>query len=178
MSSQIDPETVELAKKFVDHVTNKDGEILANVYESQAFKAIYDPNGAEARKLRLPRKQLQVHNQYDAQKHLFQKVYYHPALLQSDEQRLRDIFNAQSAAHDSLSTYTSLGWFAAFWPATYSLSRSVKPSGCFVFFAAYVWSYYNVVKPFTVNRLQGALNAAAQPYATKYGIKGDEAYMK
>ena len=57
-----DQATVDLAKKFVDHVTNEDGEIMANVYESEAFKAIYDPNGADERKLRLPRKQLQVHN--------------------------------------------------------------------------------------------------------------------
>ena len=46
----------------MNHVTDSDGEVLANVYESEAFKAIYDPNGAEERKLRLPRKQLQVHN--------------------------------------------------------------------------------------------------------------------
>ena len=58
----VDPQVVDLAKKFVSHVTDEDGEILANVYESEAFKAIYDPNGAENRKLRLPRKQLQVHN--------------------------------------------------------------------------------------------------------------------
>ena len=69
--SSIDQATVDLAKKFVDHVTDADGEVLANVYESEAFKSIYDPNGAEARKLRLPRKQLQVHNQYDATKSLF-----------------------------------------------------------------------------------------------------------
>ena len=47
-----------LAKKFVDHITNDDGELLANVYESEAFKSIYDPTGANERKLRLPRKQL------------------------------------------------------------------------------------------------------------------------
>ena len=54
--SEIDPATIDLAKKFVDHVTDADGEVLANVYESEAFKSIYDPNGADARKLRLPRK--------------------------------------------------------------------------------------------------------------------------
>ena len=176
--SAIDPATIDLAKKFVDHVTDADGEVLANVYESEAFKSIYDPNGAEARKLRLPRKQLQVHNQYDANKSLFQKVYYHPALLQSDEQRLRDTFTAQSSAHDALNSYASVGCFAAFWPLTYTISKTVRPSGCFVFAAAYLWSYFNMVKPFTLSRFQGALNTAAQPYASKYGIKGDEAYMK
>ena len=176
--SSIDPATVDLAKKFVEHVTDADGEVLANVYESEAFKAIYDPNGAEARKLRLPRKQLQVHNQMDASKHLFQKVYYHPALLQADEQRLRDTFNTASAAHDSLNTFATVGWFAAFWPATYSISRTVRPSGCFLFAAAYAWSYFNLVKPFTLSRFQGTLNAAAQPYAAKYKIKSDEEYLK
>ena len=49
---------MDLAKQYVDHVTDSNGEILANVFESEAFKSIYDPNGAEQRKLRLPRKQL------------------------------------------------------------------------------------------------------------------------
>ena len=78
-----------LAKRFVDHVTNDDGDVLANVYESEAFKSIYDPNGANQRRLRLPRKQLQVFNQLSADKQLFQKVYYHPGLLQVDEIALR-----------------------------------------------------------------------------------------
>ena len=172
-----DPATVELARKFVDHVTDKDGELLANVYESEAFKAIYDPNGAEARKLRLPRKQLQVHNQYNAETQLFQKVYYHPALLQQDEQRLREIFNSQSQAHDSLQTYSSVGAFGAFWPLLYTVSRTVKPSGCAVFAAGYMWSYYKVVKPFTLSRFQTSLNSAAKPFADKYKIKSDSDYL-
>ena len=52
-----DPETTsELAKRFVDHISNEDGEILANVYESEAFKELYDPSGSDTRKLRLPRR--------------------------------------------------------------------------------------------------------------------------
>ena len=105
-------------------------------------------------------------------------MYYHPALLTQDEQRLRDTFNTHSAAHDSLNKMACVGSFAAFWPMLYSLSRNVRPSGCLFFAASYLWAYYNVVKPFTVSRFQGALNAAAKPYATKYGIKGDEAYLK
>ena len=50
--------TAELAKRFVDHVTNDDGDILANVYQSEAFKQLYDASGSEGRRLRLPRKQL------------------------------------------------------------------------------------------------------------------------
>ena len=71
---------MDLAKQYVDHVTDSNGQILANVYESEAFKSIYDPNGAEQRKLRLPRKQLQVYNQF-TEAQLFQKMYYYPALL-------------------------------------------------------------------------------------------------
>ena len=53
-----DTETQKLATRYVDHITNESGEVLANVYESQAFKSLYDPNGADERKLRLPRRQL------------------------------------------------------------------------------------------------------------------------
>ena len=59
MSSE---QTKNLATKFVEHMTNKDGEILANVYENEAFKTLYDATGQDERRLRLPRKQLQVFN--------------------------------------------------------------------------------------------------------------------
>ena len=49
-------ENRNLATKFVEHSTNKDGDILARIYTNAAFQSLYDPNGAEARKLRLPRK--------------------------------------------------------------------------------------------------------------------------
>lgn len=55
-------ETKQLAAKFIELTTNDQGEVLANVYESEAFKALYDPNGVDERKCRLPRKQLQVFN--------------------------------------------------------------------------------------------------------------------
>ena len=42
--------TQALATEYVNHITNDDGDILANVYESEAFKALYDPNGADERK--------------------------------------------------------------------------------------------------------------------------------
>ena len=51
-------ETQKLAARYVEHITSDSGEILANVYESEAFKTLYDPNGADERKLRLPRRQL------------------------------------------------------------------------------------------------------------------------
>ena len=60
--SEASPETVALARRYIEHSTNKDGIALANVYETEAFKTLFDPRGADARKLRLPRKLLQVHN--------------------------------------------------------------------------------------------------------------------
>ena len=91
-----------LAKRYLALTTNENGELLANVYETEAFKTLYDPNGANERKLRLPRRLLQVHNEYDADKKLFQKLYYHPGLLAADEQALSNIYFNQSAAHDKL----------------------------------------------------------------------------
>ena len=83
-----------LAKRYLALTTNDDGEFLANVYETEAFKALYDPNGANERKLRLPRRLLQIHNEYDANTHLFQKLYYHPGLLANDEKTLSNIYFA------------------------------------------------------------------------------------
>ena len=66
MTSESSPETVALAKRYLAMTTNENGEFLANVYETEAFKVLYDPNGANERKLKLPRRLLQVHNNYDA----------------------------------------------------------------------------------------------------------------
>ena len=55
MTEAVDQNTVELAKRYVEHISNDEGNVLANVYESEAFKAIYDQYGVNERKLRLPR---------------------------------------------------------------------------------------------------------------------------
>ena len=34
MATTSDQGTIDLAKRYVDHITNDDGDILANVYES------------------------------------------------------------------------------------------------------------------------------------------------
>ena len=47
-----------MARRYIKLNTNENGDLLANVYESEAFKSLYDPNGADERKLRLPRKLL------------------------------------------------------------------------------------------------------------------------
>ena len=79
-------------------------------------------------------------------------MYYHPALLEADEQALRNVFNEQNKAHDQLNVVTGLGMFAAFWPVTYSLSKTVRPTGCAFFAAAYMASYFKIVKPLTLSR--------------------------
>ena len=56
--SEASPETVALARRYIAHTTNEQGQTLANVYETEAFKNLFDPRGADARKLRLPRKLL------------------------------------------------------------------------------------------------------------------------
>ena len=55
-------ETKRLATKFVEHTTNDAGELLANVFETEAFQQLYDANDSARRRLGLPRKQLQVFN--------------------------------------------------------------------------------------------------------------------
>ena len=68
--------------------------------------------------------------------------------------------------------------FVAFWPITYSISKTVKPVGCAFFAAAWFASYFKVMKPFTLSQFQSSLNKSAQPYADKYGVKSDADYMK
>ena len=53
-----DDQTKRLATQFVDFVTNERGEMLANVFENEAFQSLYDTTGAYSRKARLPRRQL------------------------------------------------------------------------------------------------------------------------
>ena len=47
MASQ--EETHKLTTRFVDLVTNENGEMLANVFENQAFQTLYDPTNQYTR---------------------------------------------------------------------------------------------------------------------------------
>ena len=169
--------TKKLASQYVDFVTNERGDLLANIFENSAFQVLYDATGSNARKARLPRKQLQVFNQLDTQSQLFQKVFYHPGLLQEDEQQLRAIFWSQSRGHDSLNRYVGLGMFAAYWPLMLNVSRRVKPWGCLAVTVGYYASWSQGVKPYLTSRLQTSLNSSAAPFAQKYNIKGDDQYL-
>jgi len=77
-------------------------------------------------------------------------MYYYPALIDEDEQTLRKQYMVQDAAHNSLDQVAGVGMFVAFWPITYNLSKTVRPAGCAFFAAAWVASYFKVVKPFTL----------------------------
>ena len=176
-SSASHAETAALARRYLALTTNESGERLANIYETEAFKTLYDPNGASERKLRLPRRMLQVHNQYDVNTHLFQKLYYHPGLLLDDEEMLSSIFFSQSAAHDKLEAASRAVMIAGIFPITYYMSRSVRPYGCGIFAVGYAASYFLAVKPFLRQQFQKSLNKAAVPFKTKYSIKDDVDYM-
>ena len=152
MTEAPDQNTVELAKRYVDHISNEDGNILANVYESEAFKAIYDPHGVNERKLRLPRTLLQIHNRMSTESQLFQKVFYHPSLLQDDEIHLRQSFFVANEAHDKINKVCAVTAFAGYWPSVFYISRNTRPAGCVVFTLAYLYAYRNALMPFTLNR--------------------------
>ena len=77
---------------MVNHLSNEKGEILAHVWENPGFQEVYDFKGVEKYRRRLKRKQEQVFNTLDAQKQMFQKVYYHPSLIADDELSLRHAF--------------------------------------------------------------------------------------
>ena len=167
-------DTVNLAKKFIDHTTNEKGDILANVYESEAFKVLFDPSGAAERKLRLPRRQEIIFNRYDPATHLFQKVYYHPALLQEDETKLRNIFYANNAKSELLGKGLLAGALVGYLPLMYQVSKKVSATGCGLVTAGYGLAYYFGVKPYNVHMLQQSLNKDAEPFADKYGVSTDD----
>ena len=54
--------TESIAKLMVDHNTNDDGQLLAQVHETQGFQEIYDYKGGEKRRWRLERKAEQIFN--------------------------------------------------------------------------------------------------------------------
>ena len=172
-------DTDRLAKIMVDHVTNDKGEILARVWENPGFQEVYDYKGILLERRRLKRKQEQVFNQLDATKQLFQKVYYHPELLQDDELTLRQEFVRLNNAHDNQTQYAQAGFFLAYWPLTYVISRQVRPSGVLLFSLAYYFGVYRAgALGYLNSSFQSGLNHAAESLAKKYGIRRPEEYLQ
>ena len=101
-------------------------------------------------------------------------MYYHPALLQEDETKLRQIFFHHESASQNLSNGLRAGAFLAYWPALYVLSRSVKPYGCAFFTLGYGLCYTQLLKPLSTYYMQKSINKDAAPFAEKYGVTADE----
>ena len=118
---------------------------------------------------RLERKKEQVAHNYDAQTHLFQKVYYAKGLLLDDERKLRNSFNCAKTAYEQQLLGVKAAMFLAYWPLTYRLSLSVKPLTLALWTGAYVYSFTGA-KTLASMRLQSAINQAATEFAPKYGI--------
>ena len=58
-----------------------------------------------------------------------------------------------NSKHETINQVASASMFAAFWPALYYFSRSVKPMGCVAYTAAYYLAWSQGVKPFLLGRL-------------------------
>ena len=112
----------------------------------------------------------QVHNNYPKEK-LFQRVYYAHGLTLADERVLREAYERQKASYETLTmanraAVVGLGIFGA-----YKLSLHVKPltlglGGIFYWMAA-----NRITSHYEKQMFQGQINAAAKPFAAKYGVK-------
>ena len=105
-------------------------------------------------------------------------MYYHPGLLASDEVSLRNAFFKANEMHDTYQSVAQVGWFSAYWPSLYYISRTVKPLGCAVFTGAWAYAYFKGISPALKANMQRTLNNTAEEYRAKYDIKKDEDYMK
>ena len=169
----------KLAKIMVDHITNEKGEILARVWENPGFQEVYDYKGVLKQRKRLKRKQEQVYNQLDADKQLFQKVYYSPSLLHDDELSLRQEFVRLNQSTENQIKYAQGAFFLGYWPLTYVISRQVRPLGVLAWSAAYYFGLYRFGALSYINSsLQCSLNKAAEPFAQKYSVKKSADYVQ
>jgi len=55
---------------------------------------------------------------------------------------LREAFLKYNTHHDTYNKVIAGGMFAAYWPLTYALSRTVRPSGVLVFTLFYYFGLY------------------------------------
>ena len=110
---------------------------------------------------------------------LFQKTYYNPSLLAEDEMSLRENFIRLNETNEATLKYAQLGFFAAYWPLTYVISRQFRPASVLAWTALY---YVGLYRYGAVNwisyTLQSSLNKAAEPFAVKYGIRKPEEYTQ
>ena len=165
IEEKYDPKT--LAKIYADHVTDKNGDVLARVWESVEFQEVFDYKGGYQEKGLIQRRQEQIWRQTDAKKQLFQKVYYNPALLAGDESELATEFTAQSQSFDSIKTAINFGMFALYFPALYGASLKMRGIALGFFTVSYGVGWYTAHR-LNQSMLQSSLNKFAKPYFDKY----------
>lgn len=135
-----------VAQAYVKHFYNEQGEQLAKVEDSEAFQEVYDYHGDQKRRHKLARKMEQIHNTYDARTHLFQKVYYSKGLTLADERMMRDAYEQSRSAYERNLMINNAVVFGAYLPATYWMSRQVRPITVGLWTVAWWYGY----KSFTV----------------------------
>ena len=115
----------------------------------------------------------------NAETKLFQKTYYNPSLLAEDEITLRETFIRLNETNDATLKFAQLGFFAAYWPLTYVISRQFRPASVLAWTALYYAGLYRYGAVNWINStLQSSLNKAAEPLAVKYGIRKPEDYTQ
>ena len=133
----------QLAKIYVDTVTNSKGEKLARLWDDIGFKQTFDPQSSYERKSMLEDRITSVHKRYDAATQLFQKVYYNPALLEEDEVQLRQAFLSANSSNEKLLSAHKWGAFAVYWPLLYVVSKRVRGYSLLgltgLYYASYRW---------------------------------------
>ena len=68
-------------------------------------------------------------------------MYYHPELLQEDEEKLRQSFYHYNAKHDRNSNFLTLLGVGGYFGSVYYVSKFLKPSTVAVFSLAYIAAY-------------------------------------
>ena len=130
---------------MVDHTTNTKGELLARVWETSAFKEVYDYTGLHYQKGELKRVCEKASNRYDSEKQFFQRLYYHPDLTASDEEFMRTQFVANSQIHDRVQSAISGGMFVAYFPLTMRLAMKYRPVTLVAWTGFYYFGLHNAI---------------------------------
>ena len=70
-------------------------------------------------------------------------------------------------------------FFLGYWPLTWYIARTVKPTGILVWTLAYYYgAYKGIAQPLALKSFQSGLNSAAHEYREKYAVKGRIEYLE
>ena len=93
----------------------------------------------------------EVASGFDAQKQLFQKVYYNKELLLEDERELRSAYFAAENQYNMMRTGGSAALFLGYFPLTYRLAATVRPLTLVLWSGAYYYfGYKQGLQPLTL----------------------------